>query len=367
MSPGTAVRTALVTGGAGFLGRHVVACLLDAGWDAVRVLDREPEARDGPPDPRVSHVTGDVGDAATVARAATGATAVIHAAFAPPGQPPHEIERVNRAGTAAVLEAARANGAGVVVVSSTIVERRLRPHPLLAGAPISRLHRYQTSRIDAEAQAADAARAGQAVAVVRPATFVGPGRLGGFALVFDSIRRGAPVTVLGRGENRYHLLDVRDLARGLEALAAAGAQGRWWFGSAEVGTVNHDLTALIDHAGTGSPLRHVPGVIARPGLRSMEWCGLAPLADWHQRSARGVDLVLDTSRARDELGWSATGTNVDALVAAYDWFVGASMTGAPATTHPVPRWHRLMHRLSAPARSGRDAPDPVQERAHPPQ
>ena len=47
--------------------------------------------------------------------------------------------------------------------------------------------------------------------IIRPKTFLGPERLGVFQILFDWIREGRRIPILGDGSNRYQLLDVEDL------------------------------------------------------------------------------------------------------------------------------------------------------------
>jgi nucleoside-diphosphate-sugar epimerase len=337
-----------VTGGAGFLGRHLVERLAASGRP-VRVLDISPAAGEAGPS-GVEYHQADVGDRAAVERVLAGATAVVHAAFASPHQSGEEIDAVNVGGTRTVLDSAAAAGCRrVVLVSSTIVDRTIAPHPLSTRAPVSRLRRYRDSRVAAEAEVDSATQDHRRLraAVARPAPFVGPGQVGGFALVFESIRRGWPVPLLGRGDHCYRLLDVRDLADGLALLADSTATGRFGFAAAGSSTAASDLGELAAHAGTGAAVRRVPGALARPALRAVELAGLPPLADWHHRSARGEDHLVDTSRSQAELGWRPSGDNIDALVAAYDWYAAQAGYGPLSTTHPVPIAHRALHRIAA--------------------
>jgi UDP-glucose 4-epimerase len=118
-------KCALVTGGAGFIGSHVVEHLLESGWK-VRVLDdlsTGNQANLAAVGGKIEFIPGSVTDATAVARAVTGVEAVFHLAakvFVPESfQIPAEYERVNVAGTALVLEAARRAGVRRVVFSST--------------------------------------------------------------------------------------------------------------------------------------------------------------------------------------------------------------------------------------------------------
>lgn len=128
----------LVTGGSGFIGRHVVDTLAAAGA-SVRVVDLEPH-----PDPEVEIVLGDIADASTIDAAYDGGVDyVVHLAAVTSVlksiQQPELTYQTNVAGTHRVLEGAREAGVKAFVLASTnavtgpmddpkITERaRLRP------------------------------------------------------------------------------------------------------------------------------------------------------------------------------------------------------------------------------------------------
>ena len=335
----------LVTGGAGFLGVHL-AQELRAFGDEVRILD----VVEAPPwidmlD--IDYRRGDLRDRTALVHALDGVDALVHAAFASPHRSVADIRAINVEGTRSVLEQGSALGLRrAVLISSTIVLNRPRAHPILANAPLSRRDAYRASRVAAETVAEGLAGGDLSIAVVRPKTFVGPERVGAFAILFDRIRRGLPVPVLGAGRNRYQLLDVRDMADGLRRLIHAEGRGPFEFGASEYTTVAGDLQALIDHAGTGATLRFVSPGLSRMLLGVLELAALPPFSEWHHASARGEDSFVDTSRAERELGWRARRSNVDALCDAYDWYRDRmTASGSAPTTHPVPRVHRALERL----------------------
>ncbi len=345
-------RRVLITGAAGFLGEHLGPALLRAG-DAVRLLDRT-----APPEwvaaAGLEHVEGDVRDVATVARALDGVDTVVHAAFASPRAPASLIRTVNEGGTGILVAAARRAGVRrFVLVSSTIVRMRPRGHPVWPRSPVGRLDLYRRTRIAAEQLAASQAGPGFVVSIVRPATFLGPGRVAAFALLFEMIRRGVAVPVFGSGRARYQLLDVRDLADALCRLVHHEGGGMFELGSREVATVRAELEALIAHAGTGARLRSLPSRLARAVLRVLELAGVAPLSEWHQHTARERDWVLDVGPAERELAWVPR-SNRQVLSDAYDWYAGrCSASGAALTTNAIPRAHRALCRLAAPLGSRR--------------
>lgn len=335
----------MITGGAGFLGMQLAERLQREGL-RVRLFDWA-EPGDWARDLGLEYVRGDVRDPAALAPVLAGVESVIHTAFASPRQSPEVLYRVNVEGARNLCAASHARGVRRLIwLSSTIVTKPPRPHPFLPNSPLSRLDQYRAVRAAAEAVAAEWARCGLSIATVRPKTFLGPGRVGAFAILFDAIRRGMTVPVLGNGENRYQLLDIRDMAEGIRLLEASNAQGVFEFGAADFGTVGQDLQALIDHARTGARLRFIPGWLARSALYAAELANFVPFSEWHHASARAQDSVVDISRAVSELGWQPRSSNIQALQAAYDWYAQSmATTGTAKTTHPLPIGHRVLERM----------------------
>ena len=186
-------------------------------------------------------------------------------------------------------------------------------------------------------------QSGPPVAAVRPKTFFGPGKVGAFAMMFDAVRRGDTVPVLGAGANRYQLLDIRDMADGVRLLESSHERGVFHFGAEIFATVRQDLQSLIDHARSGAKLRFLPATLAKAALRGVELAGLTPLSEWHYFSAGGIDSVADISRAQRELGWHPTRSNARALTDAYDAYIAAlGETGRVDTTYPIPASHKVL-------------------------
>ena len=339
-------RRVLITGGAGFLGLHLADRFQREGMD-VRLFDLA-ECPDWAREAGMEYVRGDVRDPAAIAAALAGIDAVIHAAFASPRQTRKVIDSVNGEGSRLLCAEALARGVGrLILISSTIVLQPRRVHPLFRNSPLTRLDLYRASRVAAEQIVAEYEEKGLSVAIVRPKTFIGPGRVSAFALIFECIRHGKPVPVLGNGRNRYQLLDVRDMAEGVRLLVTSSAAGVFFFGARDFRTVREDLQALLAHARTGARLRYVPERLARVALRGIELANIVPLSEWHHMSAYGEDSVVDISRAEYELGWRPERSNAQALVEVYDWYVASvTNTGTARTTHPVPLMHRALKGLN---------------------
>jgi nucleoside-diphosphate-sugar epimerase len=337
-----------ISGGAGFLGLHLARRLLADGHQ-VRTLDVVP-LDDAALERSVEELRGDVRDPERVGELVAGADVVVHAAAALPIQASRDsIRSVNVGGTENVLRAARDTGAErVVFISSTAVYGVPEKHPIEEDDPLVGVGWYGESKIDAEALCRVAA---VETTIVRPKTFIGPERLGVFEILFDWIREGRRIYILGKGHNHYQLLAVEDLVDAIVRAATVPEAARQTFnvGATEFGTVRSDLQALIDHAGSSSRLRPVPVKPAELTLRGLELLRLSPLAEWHYKTAHR-DSFVGVSRAQEVLGWQPRLSNREALIETYDWYLAnRERVGGAGVTHRVP-WNQqalgLLKRLS---------------------
>src|SRR6478752_715129 len=321
-----------ITGGAGFLGLHLARRLL-AGGNEVRPLD------DAELERSVEEMRGDVRDPVAATQLVHGADVLVHAAAALPIQASrNSIRSVNVDGTAIVLAAALEAGVQrAVLISSTAVYGVPKHHPIDEASPLVGVGHYGESKIEAEQVAGEVGRRGLEVVILRPKTFIGPERLGVFEILFDWIREGRRIPILGDGSNRYQLLAVEDLVEATVSAAGADVAGETFnVGATEFGTVRSDLEGLIAHAGSGSRLRPVPVKPAELALRGLELARLSPLAEWHYRTAHR-DSFVSIDKARRLLAWEPRLSNAETLCATYDWYLAHRDGLAEAgLTHRVP-------------------------------
>jgi nucleoside-diphosphate-sugar epimerase len=339
-----------ISGGAGFLGLHLARRLVADGHE-VRTLDLAP-LDDAALEGGVDEQHGDVRVPTDARRLVAGADVLVHAAAALPIQVSRAaIRSVNVEGAAVTFAAAAEAGVRrVVLISSTAVYGVPERHPIHEDDPLVGVGHYGESKIEAERLCEAFARRGLETVIVRPKTFVGPERLGVFEILFDWIREGRRIPILGDGSNRYQLLAVEDLVdaavRCLDAPVAGEALN---VGAGRFGTVREDLEGLIDHAGSGSRLRPVPARPAEVVLRGLELAHLSPLAEWHYRTAH-KDSFVSIDKARGLLDWEPRLSNAETLCATYDWYLEhrGELRGA-GFTHRVPWDQRalgLLRRVS---------------------
>jgi nucleoside-diphosphate-sugar epimerase len=309
-------RSVLVTGGSGYFG-SVLSELALARGDSVRIFDLNASTLAG-----AEFVQGDVRDAAATRAACDGIDVVFHnVAQVPLAKDRDLFDEVNVGGTANVLVAARdARVSKVVHTSSSAVFGIPEHNPVTEASPCRPLEAYGRAKLRAELLCHDAVAAGQDVTIVRPRTVLGHGRLGVFALLFEFVADGAPVFVLGRGDNRYQLVHANDLADAcLRAGDRAGASV-YNIGALEFGTMRATLQALVDHAQTGSRVRSLPVAPARFGMHALATLGLAPFAPYHWL-LYSESLFFDVTKARTELGWEARHSNASMVIESYEWFL----------------------------------------------
>jgi nucleoside-diphosphate-sugar epimerase len=169
---------------------------------------------------------------------------------------------------------------------------------------------------------------------------VGPERLGVFELLYDWAYSGRNFPVLGRGDNRYQLLDVADLCEAIILCATREPRAvneTFNVGAKEFGTMRDNFQAVLDRAGHGKRVIGLPVGPAIAALRLLENLHLSPLYTWIYGTA-ARDSFVSIERLETTLGWSPRYSNRDALIRNYDWYVAhrAEFQGKTGVTHRVP-------------------------------
>lgn len=264
-------RSALVTGGAGFIGSNVARLLLDRGYD-VRVLDdlssgyrSNLENLDG-----ADFVEGDVRDARAVAQAVQHVDVVFHLAASVGNARaiahPLDDSEINLLGTLRVLEAARAAGTRKVVYSSSAgIFGELKHLPIAEDHPVEPDSPYGVSKLAGEKMCLAYAKLYELEAVcLRYFNVYGPNQrydaYGNVIPIFvHRILNGEQLTVFDDGEQTRDFVNVADVATAnLLAAEAEGVSGAFNVASGTSVTINALVGLLREASGEDVEVEHAP-------------------------------------------------------------------------------------------------------------
>jgi nucleoside-diphosphate-sugar epimerase len=328
----------LITGGAGFLGINLVRHLMTRGYE---ISSLDVEEFDYPERDRIETIKGDIRDKALVDQAMEGVDLVVHTAAALPLYSPEDIYTTDVEGTRNVLEASRRHGVGRVVhVSSTAVYGIPDHHPLYETDKLEGVGPYGQAKIQAEMICLEYRARDIIVPIIRPKSFVGPERLGVFALLYDWAFTGHNFPMVGSGNNRYQLLDVEDLCEAIYltlTLPEEQVNDTFNIGAKEFTTMKEDYQAVLDYAGHGKKVVGFPAAPAIWGLRVLDRLGLSPLYKWVYETA-SKDSFVSIEKAERELDFDPKYSNKDALLRNFRWYIEnrAQFENASGVSHRVP-------------------------------
>ena len=303
-----------ITGAAGMLGSRL-AERLTADGHQVHGVDLRAETT-------VTHV-GDIRDPDLLDRAFADATVVIHCAAALPSYPADQIRSIIVDGTRSVFDAARRAGVTRVLhVSSTAVYGLPKQVPTPEEHPRAPVDTYSAAKAAAEEIAERHRANGLPVAVLRPKTFLGPGRMGLFAMLFEWAEEGRNFPVLGRADVRIQMFAVDDLVDAVVTVLHADddvANDTYNLAAERFGTLREDFQAVLDAAGHG---RRVVSLPARPALAALSLLERSRLSPVYGRLLHKLmaDSYVSIDKARHRLGFHPKLSNQDAILRTYEWW-----------------------------------------------
>jgi len=339
-------KSILITGGSGFLGINLVRYLLERGHKVSSIDFAE---FDYPERDQITTFLNDIRDREAVDRAMQGIDIVIHCAAALPLYSKEDIYTTDIDGTRNIVESALAHGVERVVhISSTAVYGIPDHHPLYETDDRHGVGPYGIAKVEAENVCFDY-REKLCIPVIRPKSFIGPERLGVFALLYDWAQDGKNFPILGKGNNPYQYLDVEDLCDAIylsATLPADVANDTFNIGAKEYGTPRSDFQAVLDYAGKGRRIISLPVGPAVFVLRMLEAVGLSPLYKWIYETVDKESFV-SIEKAQQKLGYAPKFSNVDALKRNYDWYMAnkQSFENKSGVSHRVP-WSQGILRLA---------------------
>ncbi len=335
----------VVTGGAGFIGSHLVGLLVDRG-ERVRVVER-PGVDSSHLPASVEVVGADIRDREAVAKAMMGARQVYHLAANPNlwVRNRGEFDAVNHRGTVNVLDAAREAGAERILHTSTesILTCARSSGPIDEDVKIEMsdaVGPYCRSKLRAENEAMARARDGWPIVVANPTMPVGPGDRG-MSPPTRLIRDFCLGKLPARMDCTLNLIDVRDVAQGLILTMERGRPGRRYLLGGENLTLVGLLGILSEQTGVPVPTWRVPYplgllVAALSELWADHVSGTTPKATLTGVRLTRRTMHFDASRTLNELGLTPRRVR-ESLVDAVVWL---RATGQVPSTPRIPHAKR---------------------------
>jgi len=330
----------VVTGGAGFLGYHIsqkinqITDFKNCVFFDIAPFEVDEYNKD------IQCVYGDVRDKIQMNEMMKGVDVVIHCAAALPLWKKKDIYETNIDGTRNVLESSFKNKVNRVVhISSTAVYGVPDVHPLYETHPRHGVGPYGESKVKAEEICEDFRKKGLPVCVLRPKSFIGTARLGVFQILYDWVESGVKIPIIGNGKNKYQLFEVEDLVKAIllaSSLPLENINDTFNVGAKEFRTVNEDVGAMCEYAGTGSRVMTTPAGLIKSILRVFEIFNVSPLYKWIYGTA-DTDSYVSIEKAEQKLGWVPKYSNSEALIRSYQWYLDNKHTIQQGTgvTHRI--------------------------------
>lgn len=288
-------RKILITGGSGFLGINVIRYLMTKGLSDITIIDIADFSYLDKKE-RVNFIKGDIRDRYIVEKAMKGMNLVLHTAAAFPLYPIQDIYSTDVEGTKNLLDAAHKNNIDRFVhISSTAVYGIPDHHPLYEDDSLAGVGPYGQAKIMAEQICLEYRNKGLTVPILRPKSFIGPERLGVFALFYDWAKDGKNFPMIGSGNNRYQLLDVEDLCEIIYScltLEGASVNDTFNIGAKEFTTMRQDYQAVLDYAGFGKRIISFPATSVIMALKILEFFKLSPCISGFMKRRQKIRLYL---------------------------------------------------------------------------
>ena len=296
---------------------------------------------DYPEKDNIRFIRGDIRNPSAVEIAMRGQDIVVHSAAALPLYSKKDIYSIDVKGTRILLESAyHHNIKRFIHVSSTAVYGIPIKHPILESDPLRGVGHYGIAKIRAEKVCLEYREKGMCIPIIRPKSFIGPERLGVFALLYDWAYDKKNFPLLGKGNNKYQLLDVEDLCESIYLCIKKNKKivnDTYNIGAGTFSTIKKDFQSVLDHAGHNKRIIMFPAGPAIAFLKILEFFRLSPLYEWVYETAYR-DSYVSIDKAINKLGWKPKYSNRDALIRNYEWYVNNMHTfrSSSGVSHRVP-------------------------------
>ncbi|MEX2717338.1 MAG: NAD-dependent epimerase/dehydratase family protein [Candidatus Sigynarchaeota archaeon] len=315
---------ALITGSAGFLGKHLVQKIIDKGYEVMGIDIKPSGIAHQKYQERICDITDEHGIKDIVV--SSKPDVVIHsaAALAQFVKDKKCLHAINVDGTRHVLSAAHEAGTRKFIFLSSVEVYGIDVKvPCPETAPLNPVCQYGEDKVACEALCREYIQKGMNITIFRPPTIAGPGQNEPTLLgQVISAYKGKSTMLAGGGKTRLQMVNVVDVCTAiLLAIDNPRSNGVIMnLGSDNVPTMREIIVALYEHAGKPVKITSFSPGVARLLVKLLHKLHLSPVEPQHLEIALR-DYMFDTTLAKEILGWKPTKTDIESTIDTYDWYV----------------------------------------------
>ena len=309
----------LVTGGAGFLGTLLLEELLAKNFHCVSI-DIKPHSITHA---NLSAVIADISDKKSLEKifAAHSFHAILHCAavLAHGKYSKQNLWDSNVTATEYLVELAKQyHVPKIIFTSSNCLWARNFNRAVLETDTPEPIEIYGKSKLAAE-NILLANKKDLTTIIFRCPTIIDAGRMGLLAILFEFIREGRKVYLVGHGKNQYQFIYAKDLVDAMIKSLSYHESAVFNIGSDNVKSLHDTFKFVIDKAHTKSRLVALPKKFTLAMMKLAYRLRLSPLGPYHYKMI-AEDFIFDTQKIRRELAWQPTLTNEEMLWKGYQYY-----------------------------------------------
>ena len=309
---------ALITGGSGYFGSLLTNKLLSMGYKC-KIFDLN-DTQDR--SKKIDFFQGDIRNYKKIRDVMSGVDIVFHnVAQVPLAKDFNLFQTVNVFGTDNLLKAALDSKVQkVIYTSSSAVYGIPEYNPVTEDMIPYPGEEYGIAKYKGEMICQDYIKKGLNISIIRPRTIMGHGRLGIFQILFEWIKDGYNIPVLGDGSNVYQFVHADDLAYACILASKNERPDIYNCGADVFGTMREVLENLCSYAQTGSKVKSVPKKLTIFFMKLASILGISPLGAYHSMMY-GNSMYFDLSKIKKDLNWEPKFSNNEMFIESYKWYL----------------------------------------------
>lgn len=315
----------LITGGAGFLGTHLVKHLLRKKECEIVIFDKLKHHSPENKSKNIIYFKGNILSKKDVSKAFNNYgpfSTVYHLASAMPNKEVSDdiLWKTNVFGTFNIVsEAVKNKVKSFIFTSSNVAYGIPKTLPVTEEMSLFSLEMYGKSKTQAEKELAKF-KNDINIQIFRCPVISGVGRLGLQAILFEFISENKNVYLLGDGSNKYQFVDAMDVSEALEKASHISGFDVYNIGADNVLTLREYYQKVIEFAGSSSKIISLPKTPALVILSILDKLNISPLGIY-QYTMIGSSLYMDTKKIKKKLDWIPKKTNTDTFIENYKWYI----------------------------------------------